>query len=416
MPKTYKSQSWFENGGADKKKNGGVGGVFGWLDDTLGSFLFGDPQSSTKLYNDLTGFTAQQAEFEQQEYLMDKQNEYNTPANQMARMQAAGINPNTAAAAIAGGGSLSAQPSQVATNTQGTANALQAVAGGIGSLAGAKSDVAEANRTNELVSYEANKMSAETCKALEDAGLSHWSAMSISTLLPYQTANQKADFYLKLAQYDNCRADYQNILANHNAILQDIELKKATISQMDYQNALIAEDTRWKQQENDHFDKWQYRSDVPNDVALRQSIIAGNGSADSIGQAIEISEQKAASGQFMAEEAYAYNIAYLREQGKDVAESLYGDIKTLPQFGSRIVNRTMQLIDNTIMPLIGQGKIKEARKEITEVLNNCYVGLEEHPEDAAHYNKYIKLCTDMLSANNEEFKRLYELWQSGNVE
>lgn len=83
------------------------------------------------LWNDITGVTAQSREFSQQEYLQDKQNEYNKPINEMARMKEAGINPNVAASGIAGNGSPSASPAQVSSNTQGASNALQAASAGL---------------------------------------------------------------------------------------------------------------------------------------------------------------------------------------------------------------------------------------------------------------------------------------------
>ena len=83
------------------------------------------------LWNDLTGVTAQSREFAQQEYLQDKQNEYNKPINEMRRMEEAGINPLTAASGIAGNGSPSASPAQVSSNTQGAASAVQSAASGL---------------------------------------------------------------------------------------------------------------------------------------------------------------------------------------------------------------------------------------------------------------------------------------------
>lgn len=77
-------------------------------------------------WNDLTGVTAQSREFQQQEYLMEKEQAYKDPVYQMERMRAAGINGNLAASGIAGS-PQSASPSQVSPSMD--------VAGGVGAAA-----------------------------------------------------------------------------------------------------------------------------------------------------------------------------------------------------------------------------------------------------------------------------------------
>lgn len=54
-------------------------------------------------YNTMERLSAQEWSESMWNMTFDKTNEYNTPANQMQRLQAAGINPNAAAAAIGGG-------------------------------------------------------------------------------------------------------------------------------------------------------------------------------------------------------------------------------------------------------------------------------------------------------------------------
>lgn len=95
--------------------------------DGLGSSIgFGETSLLSTIWNDFTGNTAQQKEFEQQEYLMDKQNEYDKMENQVQRVLDAGLNPN----AMFGpqSNNTSASPSQVASNTQGVANAVKSLA------------------------------------------------------------------------------------------------------------------------------------------------------------------------------------------------------------------------------------------------------------------------------------------------
>lgn len=304
--------------------NGKTGGfsLGGFLDDALNSFIFGDADFSSDLWDEISGKNSQMREFEQQEYLMDKQNEYNTPANQMARMKAAGINPNTAAAGIAGGGSTSAQPQAVSNNTAGASDALSSVAGALGSLGGAANDMANANRTNELLELEKRKMVADTTLSLENAGLSHWSALSMSTRLPYMTANDQADFYLKLANISETKQRYKNLVAEHDNIVagynEIISRTKLNISEADVnqaQKGLIEENARWQKAENDFWESEGYLRSQPSDMALRNCVVNDNiENAEKIGGAIETSSNRERSGFVEAEKSLQTHISQLKEQ------------------------------------------------------------------------------------------------------
>ena len=288
----------------------------------LGNFLGGLLTIPGKIYNDITGQTSQNKEFEQQEYLMDKQNEYNTPVNQMARMKAAGINPNTAAAGIAGTGSTSAQPSAVNTNTGGVANAIGSAAGLLGAVGSSSSDLANANRTNELLEHEKRKMIADTTLALEEAGLSHWSALSMGVRLPLMTANDQADFYLKLANIGETKQRYKNLLAEHDNIVAElneiISRTKLNISEAEVneaQKALIQENARWQKAENDFWENEGYLRSQPSDMALRNCVVNDNiENAEKIGGAIETSSNREHTGFVEAEKSLQTHVSQLKEQ------------------------------------------------------------------------------------------------------
>lgn len=268
--------------------------------------MYGDLGGSwlSHIWNDLTGKTAQNKEFAQQEYLQDKMNEYNSPVEQMKRMREAGINPNLAAQGISGSGNESAQAPSVASNSGGTAAGVTAAADSLGSVAGSVQSLASANETNKLLSLRADNIRASTVGTLEKAGLDHWNALSVATMLPYMEANQTADFYLKMAQYDNTRAEYQNILDQHDLNLENIRLTGSKADE-------AAENARFAKETTDFFVNHGYRDDAPSDIALRNSIVSGRKEqAGAIAGAIESASYSSNYGAFKADADTAYQRMY----------------------------------------------------------------------------------------------------------
>lgn len=258
----------------------------------------------SRIWNDITGKTAQNKEFAQQEYLQDKQNEYNDPVNQMKRQAAAGINKNLAAAGIAGAGNQSAQAPAVASNSGGTAAGVTAAAGALGSVAGSVQSLASAKETNKLLSLRADNIRASTVGTLEKAGLDHWNALSVATMLPFMEVNQTADFYLKMAQYDNTRAEYQNILDQHDLNLENIRLTGSKADE-------AAENARFAKETTEFFVNHGYRDDAPSDIALRNSIVSGRKEqAGAIAGAIESASYSTNYGAYKADADTAYERMY----------------------------------------------------------------------------------------------------------
>lgn len=113
---------------------------------------FLDPTGFVKgFYNDVLGFTSQEREFEQQFLMTEKQNEWNSAAAQMERAKAAGINPLTAAAGIAGSGSSGVAPAA------GSATPSSA----IGDVIGLPSEMAA-----RAAQSEASKAAAEQARSV----------------------------------------------------------------------------------------------------------------------------------------------------------------------------------------------------------------------------------------------------------
>lgn len=266
----------------------------GWFFDTiLGQWLFPGVQQNQEV--------AQQ--FEMQQY----QNEWNSETARMERMKAAGINPNTAAAGIAGAGASPSVPSPNTASSPDPAsipNSISEAAGVIGQnvLAGS-----QANEINTLLGVNKEKIHSETVANLEKAGLDHWSAMSVATLLPTLAPNAMADIYMKLAQIDNVRAHYDNIVAEHDEILSNIRRNDAQASLMEQQQLTEAENTRFTKATTDFFIEHGYRDDAAGDVALRNAIVTGKGDPNEIGNAIYNASHSYARGRYDAETETAYN-------------------------------------------------------------------------------------------------------------
>lgn len=124
------------------------------------------------LYNDIMGFTSQSREFQQQEYMQDKQNAWDSAGAKMARLKEAGINLNTAAAGVAGSGGSGFAPPAGSANAQGlgaAASALDTAAqsgsrGAAAELDLANADLARANARN--VDMLANSQVLDTASKL----------------------------------------------------------------------------------------------------------------------------------------------------------------------------------------------------------------------------------------------------------
>lgn len=204
----------------------------GWLLDPTGTVA--------GLWNDITGASSQSREFAQQEYLMDKQNEYNLPVNQMARMKAAGINPNTAAIGIAQGGNESAQAPAVASNEQGVANGIgQAAAAisGIGALPATVANLAAdsaakeavANETNQLLSLKGGLFRAQTYDAFTHAGLNFHQAAAFEIENQYRGIGLCLDIAAKRAQLPILRQTFRNLQAEYDVKMKNIEVMEQEI-------------------------------------------------------------------------------------------------------------------------------------------------------------------------------------------
>ena len=135
---------------------------------------------------------AEQAQFDRENYFVDKanafneymwnkQNEYNTPEAQMTRMKAAGINPLLAAAGIAGNGNTAAP---AAAGAQGSSEMNTSTINPIESFTtlakGLQGGIAGANELGKIIGFgkenkaTINQINQTANKAAEEADFTFW--------------------------------------------------------------------------------------------------------------------------------------------------------------------------------------------------------------------------------------------------
>lgn len=369
---------------------------------------------------------AQEEEFGQQMAYQEWMNDYNTPQHQMERMIAAGINPNTAAAGIAGAGNQAA-PVSAPNSAIGAGAAGMSAAAGVGEALNNAADIA-GNKVAQFakLGLEKENLRASTAQLLEQAGLNHWEAMSISELLPDMKAEKKADIYLKIAEREKVIQEYQNLTVEYDKKWQEIEEIKQNVVYLK-QLGDVAQATeqeilaRTKEQEVKNWfaeeDKklWQnhgYRMDDPIDCSLRNSMINGKtDAAATIGQAIETGSNRAALGSLSAESEFAYTIANARKNGENASDVAYGRIGSMADLCGRIADLGADGILNLGQDITNWAKSRrkapEIRSELTMVLSNAYDQLENYPDDAERLNKVITDINCALSLSNKELVDWY---------
>lgn len=205
------------------------------------------------IWNTVAGRKAQEREFAQQEYLMDKQNEYNDPRNQMQRMLAAGINPNVAGTQIAAN-QVSASPAQVPTNSANAAGAFGQAASAVSELAktpseitantaGAAKDAAEAKTEDELrherlnqikAAWQVDDMTAQTLAMQLDNVEAEQLSRIQNLVSQSEMFNAQRDVYIKQLELFNAQINELNATADKESALE-LQIKKQNFM-LDFRN------------------------------------------------------------------------------------------------------------------------------------------------------------------------------------
>lgn len=98
-------------------------GLLGFLTQLLGGLFHGNTSSFGNFVNEVMGINSQRREFAQQEYLQDKQNDYDSFGSQFDRMISEGVNPNLAAKSLLGGAGTTSNAAPSVPSSNGSAAA-----------------------------------------------------------------------------------------------------------------------------------------------------------------------------------------------------------------------------------------------------------------------------------------------------
>ncbi|MBO7734944.1 MAG: hypothetical protein J6S67_20450 [Methanobrevibacter sp.] len=149
------------------------------IDDVAGTFLFGDPDASSNIWAELSGYNSQQREFQQQEYLLEKEQNWNSEGARMERMKAAGINPLTAAAGIAGSQGSATAPA-VSNATGSPSAAVGSAASMLNSVGSSRQAFAEASFKGATEEPTVQNIIADTEEKATQAGYNKEQAQNLA--------------------------------------------------------------------------------------------------------------------------------------------------------------------------------------------------------------------------------------------
>lgn len=204
------------------------GGLATWFDDVFSTMLFGNEDATSNIWRELSGENAQMREFQQQEYLQEKQWEHDDPVYQMKRLIAAGVNPALAAQGVAGGNQSAIAPT-VASPSSAPAAGLQSATGAVQGAVQTGLDAYEKARLTEV---ERKKRLADTANTLETLGLTKLNAQGVAISLEYLGEKERLNVATMIANLDN-------IKKSHEVMTKQIEQYDMQIKEMDKQIELM---------------------------------------------------------------------------------------------------------------------------------------------------------------------------------
>lgn len=174
------------------------------------------------------------------------------PSIKMNAMKAAGINPLTAASGISGSGSTSIPQPAASTNPIGD------VAGAVGNVAGAFNSVAAGVSTLSKLGDEIENIRSDSKSKLAAAGLDEATTEGVLTDNTYKDEDWQTKLNVQRQQFENMKAEYQNLLKTHEEISKHIDEMQSQIelngSQQDYIDQMrlkVEEETRWMKVQNE---------------------------------------------------------------------------------------------------------------------------------------------------------------------
>lgn len=215
---------------------------------TMDSYLR-EHLNSDSVFSDWLHPSRKEARQVLEQYEMDRVE----PTLKMQGLKAAGINPLTAAAGIAGSGGSSAVP-QPAEST----NPIGDVANSVGAAAGAAQNYAGVVSLLSKLPHELDNIDADSAAKLAAAGLSNAQTQGVLTDNTYKDEDWKTRLNVQRQQFENMKQELTNMKATHREIMTHCDEMISQIelngSVKEYNEALMArvnEETRWMKELND---------------------------------------------------------------------------------------------------------------------------------------------------------------------
>lgn len=390
----YPNDPLNSNNGSEGYYGAGGTGILGFFDDMVGKIFFNDENASSAIMGELTGANAQQREFEQQEYLLEKQWDHDSAAAQMARAKAAGINPNLAAQGIVGG-NVSATPATVSSNTQGAAGAANAISGIANAVTSGKASLAEAAFKEGTLQPTIDKISAEAKERLAQFGLTDAQRLSAENYLQYMDEDQFLDIQTKRVNVKRFKQEYKNARAQHQQILSTIKLTdeqynlivaqegevKAREAKLQSEKSAIDEELRYQTWLNEWAKSNGIRRDSNTFDAIFGDLIISDGDAEGFcGSFVDFfdrKKQKEAEAEQSAIERHSFKIA--EEQFR--AENLYKRASNLYELGSSLLTGHDYNWLNRLTGIALDGSVKDYRRFLDDTADSLINMLEKATND-----------------------------------
>lgn len=402
---------------------------YGWED--MLSHLFGSYEPDDLLTNFFNPAQVRMNEAAVNAMLWKMQADYESPENQMKRMKAAGINSNTAAAGIAGGGSSGASV-QAPSSAQGAAaqnlSSLAQVASSIGNIMQGAAANRQAGVAEQKMPSEIDKLNAEAATEWEKMGLTAAERQIAETNLKYADESAFRDLQIKRVnvhmvnqQYKNLKAQHDNIIAEYDEILARKDL---AISQKEYYDTLEAktnEEQKWLKIQREFWEQQGYDLNangvhniiaqmVARDVDPEPFIEKYVGYIGRYQTALSEAEQAAI-------DKYAYSIASRRRRGENIADLVYGQVGSLWGFVDKVFRNIMKNVDDFVS--FGGKSVEQAYSWISEQIKNKQYNnvrnyfqdiledLRAMPNPSPDIQESIDSIEMLLQMSNKE---LYDYW------
>lgn len=246
----------------------------------------------------------QREQFGQQVALQEMQNEWNSEPERLKRMKDAGINVNTAASGIAGSGASPSVATPPTTPSAGAAG-VGAAAQGLGAVAGLADSAVNAYEKFSLTAVEKERRKSEMANLLASAFHNTWLGRAVAEMLPLQKENERADTFLKLANFSKARSEKKLFdervkveteriteIKNQATLLEKqgnlVEAEKLKVSAQTAQIQLENDKLQW---DKDFREKWHFDNTKPVDNALIEAMAFEEGDAlgavETIGKSVE---------------------------------------------------------------------------------------------------------------------------------